>query len=263
MTDDLLIDVADGVACLTFNRPAARNAISAAMLDGLTDFLLAAETDAAIRCIVLAGAGGHFMAGGDVRNFAETADQTAAQRRAAFEARVHRGNRVFTLLQRVPQPVVASVAGFAAGAGLSFVAAADLAIAAAGARFVLAHVHIGASPDAGASYYLPRSIGMKRAKAMALLGDVADARTAEAMGLINRVVPDADLGTETANLARRLAAGPRRAMAQAKALLDASPGRDLAGQLAAEAEAMGLCAATADFAEGARAFMQKRKARFA
>ncbi len=261
MTDDLLIDVADGIARLTFNRPAARNAISAAMLDGLIDFLLAAEGDTAIRCIVLAGADGHFMAGGDVRNFAETADQTPGQRRAAFEARVHRGNRVFTLLQRVPQPVVASVAGFAAGAGLSFVAAADLAIAGEGARFVLAHVHIGASPDAGATYYLPRSIGMKRAKAMALLGDVADARAAEAMGLINRVVPDAELGAETAALARRLAAGPRQAMAQAKALLDASPGRDLAAQLSAEAEAMGMSAASDDFVAGVRAFMQKRPAR--
>ncbi|MBN9530275.1 MAG: enoyl-CoA hydratase/isomerase family protein [Alphaproteobacteria bacterium] len=260
MSEDLLIDVADGVARLTFNRPAARNAISAAMMDGLADFLLAAETDAGIRCIVLAGAGGHFMAGGDVRNFAEALEQAPLQRRAAFETRVHRGNRVLSLLQRVPQPVVASVAGFAAGAGLSFVAAADLAIAAKGARFVLAHVHIGASPDAGATYHLPRSIGMKRAKAMALLGDVVDAHAAEAMGLVNRVVADADLAAETAVLARRLADGPPQAMARAKALLEASPGRDLAGQLAAEAEALGSSAASDEFVAGVQAFMQKRRA---
>lgn len=260
MSQDLLISVEDGVARLTFNRPAVRNAINAAMIERLTDFLLAAETDPAIRCIVLAGAGGQFMAGGDVANFAEAAEQAPDQRRAAFEGRVHRGNRIFTLMQRLPQPILASVAGAAAGAGLSFVAAADLAIAGAGARFVLAHVHVGLSPDAGATYHLPRSIGLKRAKAMALLGDMIDAPAAEAMGLINRVVPDDALEAETAALARRLVKGPAGAMARTKALLEASVSRDLAAQLAAEAEAIGWSVASDEFVAGVQAFMQKRRA---
>ena len=150
----------------------------------------------------------------------------------------------------------------AAGAGVGFIAGADLVIAAESAGVVLAHINIGASPDGSTSYHLPRSIGVKRAKAMALLGDAIDARTAQAYGLVNWVVPDDTLEAETDKLARRLAAGPAVALAQAKSLINQSLGNTLADQLAAEAKSMGISAASEDFIEGPKAFMEKRKAQF-
>lgn len=262
MTAHLITAIEGGIAHVTFNRPDVRNAISSDMLDAMIAFLSRIEHDPEVRCVVMSGAGGSFMAGGDVKNFAESIDLPAADRRTAFETRVYRNNVVFSLLERLSVPVIASVAGHAAGAGLGFVAAADLAIAAESAKFTLAHVHIGVCPDAGTSYHLPRSVGLKRAKEIAMLGGALDATTAAAIGLINRVVTDDRLDAETEVLARRLAAGPTVALAEAKALLNGADGRGLAGQLAEEAAAVGRCAATDDFVEGVGAFMRRAKATF-
>ena len=262
MTTHLLTSIEAGIARVTFNRPEVRNAISAELLEALLAFFLAVEHDSSVRCIVLAGAGKHFMAGGDVKNFTLAATQSPSERRLAFEARVHKGGLIFSVMERLPQPIIASVNGFAAGAGLGFVLASDLAIAGESAGFVLAHVNIGASPDASTSYHLPRSIGIKRAKAMALLGEPVDARTALAHGLVNWVVADEALGAETDKIALRLASGPAVALAQAKSLLNRSLGNNLGDQLAAEAHAMGQSAASEDFVEGPRAFLEKRKPRF-
>jgi 2-(1,2-epoxy-1,2-dihydrophenyl)acetyl-CoA isomerase len=262
MTDHLLTSVEDGIARITFNRPDVRNAISAEMLEAMLAFLLSVEQDKAVKCVILSGAGSHFMAGGDVKNFSQSAAMSGAERRLAFEGRVAKGGLVFSVLERLPQPVIASVSGAAAGAGLGFVVAADLAIAGEGARFLLAHVNIGASPDGSTSYHLPRAIGMKRSKGMALLGEPVLARDALASGLINWVVADDALAAETDRIARRLAHGPAVAMSQAKWLLNQSLGNGLNDQLAAEALAMGRSAASDDFIEGPRAFMEKRKPRF-
>ena len=262
MTDHLLTSIEDGIARITFNRPDVRNAISAELLEALLEFLLSVEQDKAVRCIVISGAGKHFMAGGDVKNFTLTATQSAAQRRLAFEARVHKGGLVFAMMERLPQPIIASVNGFAAGAGLGFVLAADLAIASESAGCLLAHVNIGASPDGSTSYHLPRAIGIKRAKAMALLGDPVDAKTALAYGLVNWVVPEDALRSETDKIARRFVSGPAVALAQAKSLMNHSLGNSLSEQLAAEALSMGRSAASEDFVEGPRAFLEKRKPRF-
>lgn len=259
MTSHLITAIEDGIARIIFNRPDVRNAISSEMLEAMITFLSTIEHDPTVHCVVMSGAGGSFMAGGDVKNFAESIGLPAADRRTAFETRVYRNNVVFSLLERLPMPVVASITGHAAGAGLGFVAAADLAIAAESAKFTLAHVHIGVCPDAGTSYHLPRSIGLKRAKEIAMLGGALDAATAVAIGLINRVVADDRLDAETEAMARRLASGPTVALAEAKALLNAADGRDLAAQLAEEAAAVGRCAATDDFVEGVGAFLRRTK----
>jgi 2-(1,2-epoxy-1,2-dihydrophenyl)acetyl-CoA isomerase len=145
---------------------------------------------------------------------------------------------------------------------MSLVLACDLAIAADTAFFTLAYVKIGTSPDGGATYFLPRTVGLKRAMEVALLGERLDAAAVERLGMINWVVPEADLTRETQALAGRLAAGPTQAIAHTKALLSASIGRDLEAQLQAEAISFAACSATEDMDEGVSAFVGKRQAVF-
>jgi 2-(1,2-epoxy-1,2-dihydrophenyl)acetyl-CoA isomerase len=261
-TEDLIISLDQGIARLTFNRPQARNAASPEMLEAILAFLLRVERDRSIRCIVFRGAGGHFMAGGDVRSFTTVAKLPPEERLCTFEARVARNAHLFNVLQRLPQPVISSVQGAAAGAGLGFAIASDLVVAARSASFVLAHVNVGASPDAATSWHLPRAVGVKQAMRMALLGEPITAEAALAQGLISHVVDDEDLASFTDRFAQRLANGPGVALAQAKSLINRSLGNTLAEQLAAEARSMGIAAASEDFIEGPSAFLEKRKPAF-
>jgi 2-(1,2-epoxy-1,2-dihydrophenyl)acetyl-CoA isomerase len=154
------------------------------------------------------------------------------------------------------------VRGAAAGFGLSLMMACDLAIAADNAYFTLAYTLIGASPDGGSTFSLPRIVGQKKAMEIALLGDRFDASTAERLGIVNRVVPAAALEEETARLAARLASGPTAVYARTKTLLQASLNASLPAQLQAEAEAFAASAAEPDFREGLAAFIEKRKPQF-
>ena len=255
----LIISQDDGLARLTFNRPEARNALSPEMVEGLLEFFLRAELDRSIRCIVLDAAGKHFMAGGDIKSFALMAQQKPQERRQAFEARIHKGSQIFAVMQRIPQPILCCVQGAVAGAGMGFVSASDLVIASDNASFVMAYVNMGVSMDAGTSYHLPRAIGLKRAKAMALLGEPISAQTAADYGLVDRVVSLDALPAESNRIARTLARGPSVAIAQIKSLMNQSLNSTLADQLAAEAVGMGVAAATEDFIEGPQSFLEKRK----
>lgn len=259
MNDTLLLDIEDGVATLTLNRPDALNALNADMIVALGDTVPRLETDPAVRCVVLRGAGEHFMAGGDLKEFHAHLEQPAEDRRRRFEAMIHRLHPTIISLRRMPKPVVASLRGAAAGFGLSLGLAADLAIAAEDAYFTLAYCLIGTSPDGGGSFHLPRIVGLRKAMEIALLGDRFDAGAAKDLGIVNWVVPAAALDEETAKLARRLAAGPVRALANTKRLLNRSLDSPLEAQLQAEAESFADCAATPDFAEGIAAFVEKRK----
>ena len=262
MTMDLLTQIDGPVARITFNRPAVRNAASMAMLTDMRQFLLDIEGDRSIRCVVIAGAGEHFMAGGDVQAFKETLHRSAAERRTEFEGRVQSAGTLFVQLGRMPQPIVAKVRGAAAGAALGFVAGADFAICGASSLFVLAHVNIGASPDGTSSYYLPRVLGVRKAKELAILGQKLSAEEALAAGLVTRVVPDAELDSAVATLVDRIVAAPAESVRRAKFLMDQSLGNSLERQLQLEAQCFGECAATEDFAEGVSAFVEKRPARF-
>jgi 2-(1,2-epoxy-1,2-dihydrophenyl)acetyl-CoA isomerase len=163
----------------------------------------------------------------------------------------------------MPKPVVAAVQGAAAGVGLSFVLAADLALAAEDAVFTSGYIHLGTSPDGGMTATLPHIVGLKHAAELMLLGDRFDAQRALALGLVNRVVPADKLAGEAAALAARLAAGPTHAYGRSKALLQATLGDGFDAQLRRETEAFAACAATEDFAEGVRAFLEKRRPVFA
>lgn len=262
----VLFSVAGAVATITLNRPQALNALDRDMALALRDALGRAEVDPAIRCVIVTGAGDHFMAGGDIRTFAgmvaegKAAGKTVDQE--AFARMVGEVHDCVEILRRMPKPVVAAVRGAAAGFGVSLMLACDLAVAADDTVLTLAYCHIGVSPDGGATWHLPRVVGLRKAMEIALLGDRFDAATAERLGLVNRIVPAADLAGEAAALAARLANGPTLAYARTKALLNASADRTLADQLTAEASAFATSAATEDFAEGVTAFVEKRKPTF-
>lgn len=263
MTDHLLVDQQDGIVFLTMNRPAVLNALSMDMRHAMFDAVDRIEVDPAVRCVVLRGAGGNFMAGGDVKSFAaDYAQMPPEQRRAAFERRVSALNRMMLQLQRMDKPVIASVAGAAAGAGMSFMMACDLAIAASDAVFRFSYCAIGATPDGAGSYHLPRIAGTRRALELALLGDKIDAATAERFDLVNFVVPPDRLEAETLALAERLAAGPTVAYGCIKQQIYAAHANSYEAQLALEARNFGRCAATGDWAEGVTAFAEKRRPQF-
>ncbi|MEL0110337.1 MAG: enoyl-CoA hydratase [Rickettsiales bacterium] len=260
---DLLVDVTDGVATLTMNRPDARNALSLEMRSGMHEFLDKHEFDDSVRCVIIKGAGDHFMAGGDVKSFAQMAkEQSPEELRTHFLHRIHDLHGFVSAMRRFPKPIIASVRGAAAGAGVSLAAACDLIIASEDAFFTLAYCHIGISPDGSATYSLPRMVGVKKAMEMVLLGDRLDAEAMAAAGLVNKVVPAAALDEETAKLAGRLAKGPTRAYSHAKRLMYASINNQLEHQLQLEAEAFADCAGSEDFREGVSAFVEKRKAVF-
>ena len=262
MTETILLEVSEGVATVTLNRPEVLNALSDDMVAALVEVMTRVEADPAARCVVLRGAGDHFMAGGDVKGFHGRLAETPAERSAHFRAKIHKLHPAIVAMRRMPKPVVASLRGAAAGFGLSLALATDLAIAAEDAYFTLAYCLIGTSPDGGSSFHLPRIVGLRKAMEIALLGERFNAETAQRLGLVNWVVPSDDLEAETAKLAARLARGPGHALAETKALLNASFDNALEAQLALEVESFASCAATQDFAEGVTAFVEKRKPKF-
>ncbi len=259
---EILTEIDGPIARITFNRPHVRNALTSGMVETMREFLKKIEHDASVRCVIMTGAGDHFMAGGDVAGFGRAMDATPDERRSDFEQRARSAMPLFAVMERLPQPIIAKVRGACAGASVGWVAAADFVLLSETALFVVAHIHLGTSPDGAVTWHLPRSIGLRKAKEMALLGDRLNAQQAVDAGLANRVVADAELDAETEKLAHRLAAGPSVAIARTKRLLNESNGRSLAQQMDLETENFGACAATEDFAEGIRAFNEKRKAVF-
>ena len=258
----ILAETAGGVTTLTLNRPKALNALDRDLTVALREAVYGAEQSAAVRCLVIRG-GEHFMAGGDLRWFHQQIQgKSAAEKRAMFEGFIGEVHGIIISLRRMRKPVLASVSGAAAGFGMSLVLACDMALAADNAYFTLAYSLIGASPDGGSTFALPRVIGAKRAMEVALLGERFDAAAAERLGVVNRVVPAARLQEETALLAQRLAAGPTAVYGRTKALLNGSLGATLETQLQREAESFAQCAAEPNFAEGLSAFLEKRRARF-
>lgn len=258
MSDDILLDIQGSIATITFNRPESRNALSAELREGLGEFTAQVELDPAIRCVVLRGAGGNFMAGGDIKGFKTRQQLSPQQRKAEILKGIHGLHFAIYRLRRMPKPVLACVEGAAAGAGVSLVTACDLAIASADSFFFLAYANIGLSPDGSSTYFLPRMMGMKRAMELTLLPERIDAETAKEYGLINWVVPAAELEAETAKLAERLANGPTVAYGRAKALLNSSLNTSLETQLELEGLAIADCMVTEDHEEGINAFLEKR-----
>ena len=256
MSDDsqppLLAGREGAVATLQFNRPAALNAIDAPMAQAFLAEVRAIAADPGVRAVLLRGSGKGFIAGGDLAVMQADPVQGAA----ALIGPLH---EAVALLATLDTPVVAQVHGVAAGGGLSLMLQADFVLCAEGTRFNLAYVNIGASCDVGASWALPRWVGLRRALEIAMLGDTLDAATAERMGLVNRVVPAEALPAEAMALAQRLAAGPTRALGQLRRLMRGSFDHALPAQLDAESAAFQHCAAGDDFKAGVDAFFARQK----
>lgn len=254
--------VQDHIATLTLNRPESLNALNLAMIDDLRTTTARAAFDPLVRAVIVRGAGEHFMAGGDLKWFREQLALPPGERQPRFEETIAAVHASILNLKSMNKPVVAVVQGAVAGFGLSLMMAADFALAAEGAYFTLAYSNIALSPDGGATWSLPRQVGLKQAMEIALLGDRFDAARARELGLINRVVPVDQLDAEALKLAQRLAAGPAEALARTKALLNQSLDNSLEAQLVAEQRSFAACGVNPDFAEGLAAFFEKRKARY-
>ena len=254
--DTILFDVVDGVATLTLNRPDKLNAFNDQLHRDIADALTRVENEAAIRALVITGAGRGFCSGADLaqglggpgRSTGDALDQY-------YHPRLRR-------LRQLPKPVIAAVNGPAAGAGMSLALACDIVLAAQSAVFIQAFTRIGLVPDAGSTYFLPRLIGTARAKALTMLAEPLTARQAEEWGLIHKAVPDAQLMDEAMALARKLARGPTVALGLTKAAIDRSLGNDLDAQLALERDSQKEASRSPDFREGVAAFLEKRPAQF-
>lgn len=253
------LDRNGAVGTLTLNRPEVLNALNREMAVDLNAAIEEAGTDDAIRCLVVRGAGRGFMAGGDVA--------AMQQNLATIEDMVNDLIGLFHKsvlgLAAMPKPVVGSLHGPIAGAGVSLAMNNDYAIAADNAVFTLAYINLGTIPDGGSTYLLPRLVGRRKALELAMLSEPLDAADALAAGLVNRVVTADALEAETMALAEKLARGPTRAYAETRRLINRSFEADsMADQLSAEQQAFLGCAVTGDFAEGTTAFVEKRRPAF-
>jgi 2-(1,2-epoxy-1,2-dihydrophenyl)acetyl-CoA isomerase len=258
MTQDLLESVKDGVATLTLNRPDRLNAMSGPMLDALLEALARLADDGEVGAVILTGSGRGFCAGGDVKAMAEgrefggtTLEEKAQGLRAKME--------VSRWLHEMPKPTIAMVRGAAAGAGLSLALACDLRVAADSARFATAFARVGYSGDFGGSYFLTQLVGTAKARELYMTADLVDSAQALALGLVNRVVPDALLETETMALATRLAKGPSVAYRYMKRNLNAAESGSLKDVLDLEAWGHTRSGMTEDWREATRAFVEKRE----
>ncbi|MEZ5557342.1 MAG: enoyl-CoA hydratase-related protein [Pseudomonadales bacterium] len=261
-SDELLAYEEDGVAVLTLNRPQARNAMSGDMNAGLATALDYAERSASVRCIVVTGAGGAFCAGGDVKGMAAGGSGTGQG--PSLDERIHaqRLNQRATAgrMFLMPKPVIASLPGAAAGAGLSLALAADLRIMADSAFITTAFARVGFSGDYGGSFFLAHLLGAGRAKELYFLSDRVSADECLRLGIANRVVPAAELEKATMDLARRLAAGPAVAYRYMKENINrAVMGADVLECLDLEATHHVHTGLTEDHRDAARAFVEKRE----
>lgn len=251
----LLLERNGAIATLRFNRPESLNAIDVPMANAFLAAVQSIAADPGVRAVVLCGSGRGFMAGGDLATLRADPVQGAIDILTPL-------NAALQLLAQINAPVIAQVHGAAAGAGLSLVLMADYVIAAEGTRFNLAYINLGTSCDVGASWALPRIVGVRQALEIALLGEAFTADDALRLGLINRVVPGAELDSATTALAQRLANGPTLAYGAMKRLMRASMDHTLPEQLAAEKDAFVHCAGTEDFRAGVEAFHQRQSPQF-
>ena len=251
MTDQILTHLADRVLTITINRPERKNALTQAMYGAMADAITGANDDTAIRAIILTGAGDMFTAGNDLTDFASNMHEGKPPVQRFLEA-----------IRDAAKPIIVAVNGPAIGVGLTMLLHADIAYAANSANFRAPFTALGLVPEAGSSLLLPLSVGNSMANEILLAGRILDAQEALACGLVSRVVPAGELMAAAGAVAAKIAASAPTAMRRSKALIRAN--RDaVAAQMAAEGKVFSEQLQTAEFAEAAAAFMQKRAPVFA
>lgn len=248
----------DGVLRLSFNRPEFGNAIPRTAVPALTELFRIAQGMPEVRCILICGEGKVFSAGGDVAGFAESLKQDVSERQEDFARRLPVARTLVETIIAFDRPIVASVRGAAAGAGLFYPLIADYAIGDDTAAFVFAHQRVGLSPDGGVTVVLPQVVGVRTARMLLMTAAKVDAAEALRLGILHRIVAAEALEEEAMKASLRLARAPQRAVILAKKMVNESSARSLAEILDSETDGIVACVGDDDFAEGVTAFLEKR-----
>lgn len=255
---DFSVEMQDGVCTLTFTRPNKANAFHPRVIAPMRTLFTELGHRPDIRVVLIRGQGKHFMAGGDLETISGMDDFSDTERTLQGEGPIQDYNAMIRTMQRLDKPVVAAVQGGIAGAGMGFIGACDLVIAADDAFFWAAHILHGGSNDGLLTYFMPRHIGLRKALEMALMGERIKAAEARDLGLVNWVVPVADFEAEVARLVDKLAKGPTLGYGKIKKLMYASFNNSMMEQGLMEAESYGQILHTSDVRDGLRAFFEKR-----
>jgi 2-(1,2-epoxy-1,2-dihydrophenyl)acetyl-CoA isomerase len=262
VSEPLLLDKQGGGARVTFNRPEVRNALTPEMLHTLGDFLTEVQSDPGVRYLLLCGAGGHFSAGGDIAIYRDTLQMMPMERRIAFERRVRANTDVISRFDALSIPIISLIKGAVAGAGLSFVLLSDFVFASENCFLIFAQPKLGLPLDLGLTHFLPRVVGVKAAKRLAMTGARLSATEAHSLGIVDQIAPEAELEARAAALLQEMKAVAPRASGRSKRLLQEGEYRSLTEQMTAEVKAIGDCVSEPDFAEGVLAFLEKRAPEF-
>ena len=260
MQDPVLQQLEEGLLTITLNIPERRNALSASVADALLEAVHRAKDDRLVRAVLLTGAGGTFCVGGDVKRMAD--DKQPPLSFEAKNALMRRTMHITRIIHEMNRPVVAAVEGAAAGAGLSIALACDFRVVGESAKITTAFAKIAVSGDYGGIYYLTKMVGSARARELMLHSPVLSGREAHALGLMSRVVPDAEVGAAAHEMAAALARGPTVALGYLKTNINNAEDSSLEAYLDAEATYQCRCLQTADYQEAASAFVQKRTPTF-
>ena len=255
MTDSLRFAIEGGIATITLNRPERMNAFTSEMIDAWAVALAECRTNDAVSVVIVTGAGKAFCSGGDIGEMRKRRDRTPLQRKIELEGHVH---KIPLALEALDKPVIAAINGAATGAGLDLALMADLRIAAESARLGETYVRVGLVPGAGGAWFLPRLVGTAKALELFWTGDVIDAREAERIGLVNRVVPDAELMTMARALAEKIAGAPPLSVRLIKRAVREGVRSDLRTALDLISSHYAVVAGSADHREAVAAYLEKR-----
>ncbi len=259
MSEIVLQHLDNGLLTITMNRPERRNALNAEMSNGLVAAARRAAEDPEVRAVLLKGAGGTFCVGGDVKAMAATKEAVSLENKVT---QLRRGMEVSRILHEMQKPVVAQLDGAAAGAGLSIALACDLRVASASVKITTAFAKVGYSGDYGGTYFLTHLLGSAKARELYLLSPVLTAQEALALGMVTRVVADAEIDKAAHDLAKSLAEGPSITLGYIKKNINNAEHMPLTACFDAEALHHSRCSDTADHKEAAKAFLEKRPAVF-
>jgi 2-(1,2-epoxy-1,2-dihydrophenyl)acetyl-CoA isomerase len=251
-------EIEDNVGLIRLNRPDDGNALIPELANELLDAVIRCDEDSGIRAVVLTGSGKMFCAGGDLKVFASQGKDITRYARDTAET----FHAVISRFNWMDAPVIGAINGTAAGGGLSLALTTDIAVAAESARFTMAYTRAGLTPDGGASYFLARIVGIRRAKEMVLLNPTLSAREALEWGLVNRVVADDKVVSTAFEIAHQLAKGPTRSFGESKRLILSGANCSLEAQMEKEALMIAKMAGGPEGREGITAFVEKRDPRF-